>query len=153
VKDVSGDCRAIPRLETSEAFATLGIHLGPDGSQLAAYNHLLDTTKSSANKLRTSFLKEPEANAALKTTILKKLEYPLPALSLTEAQCGAIMRPVLLAALPKAKYNHNFPRSPLYGPGSHQGCELHNLYTTQVVEHFNIALRHSPYDTMTGELL
>jgi hypothetical protein len=61
VKDVSGDCRAIPRLETSEAFATLSVHLGPDGSQLAAYDHLLDTAKSWANKLRTSFLKEPEA--------------------------------------------------------------------------------------------
>jgi hypothetical protein len=80
-------------------------------------------------------------------------EYPLPAISLTEAQCDAIMRPVLLAALPKAKYNRNFPRSLLYGPGSHQGCELHNLYTTQVVEHLNVALRHGPYDTTTGELL
>jgi hypothetical protein len=41
----------------------------------------------------------------------------------------------------------------MYGPGSHQGCELHNLYTTQVVEHLDDALRHGPYDTMTGELL
>jgi hypothetical protein len=69
----------------------------------------LDTAKSWADKLWTSFLKESEANAALKTTILKKLEYPLPALLLTEAQCDAIMPPVLLAALPKAKYNRNFP--------------------------------------------
>jgi hypothetical protein len=61
VKDVSGDRQAIPRLETSEAFATLGVHLGPDGSQLTAYNHLLDTAKSWADKLWTSFLKEPEA--------------------------------------------------------------------------------------------
>jgi hypothetical protein len=80
------------------AFATLCVHLGPDGSQVATYNHLLDTAKSWADKLRTSFFKEPEANAALKTTILKKLVYPLlPALSLTEAQCNAIMWPVLLA--------------------------------------------------------
>jgi hypothetical protein len=85
--------------------------------------------------------------------ILKKLEYPLSALLLTEAQCNAIMRPVLMAALPKAKYDRTFPRSPLYGPGSHQACELHNLYTTQVVEHLDVALRHGPYNTMTGELL
>jgi hypothetical protein len=157
VNDVSGDRRASPRLETSEAFATLGVHLGPEGSQLAAYDHLLDTAKSWADKLRTSFLKEhrtsflkeQEANAALKTAILKKLEYPLPALSLTETQCVAIMRPVLAAALPKAKYNPNFPWSPLYGPRGHQGWEIHNLYTTQVVEHLDVALRHGPYNTMS----
>jgi hypothetical protein len=53
--------------------------------------------------------KEKEANAALKTTILKKLEYPLPALTLTEMQCNTIIRPVLSAMLPKAKYNCNVP--------------------------------------------
>jgi hypothetical protein len=63
------------------------------------------------------------------------------------------MRPVLTAALPKAKYDRNFPCSPLYGPGSHQGCEIHNLYTSQVIEHLDAALRHGPFNTMTGELL
>jgi hypothetical protein len=66
---------------------------------------LKETAKTWADKLRTSFLKEKEANAALKTTILKKLEYPLPALTLSEKQCNAIMQPVLNAALPKAKFN------------------------------------------------
>lgn len=98
-----------------------------------------------------SFLKEKEANTALKTTILKKLEYP--ALTLMEKQCDAIMCPVLTAALPKAKYNRNFPRAPLYRPGSHQGCKIHSLYTSQVIAHLYTALYHCPFDTMTGELL
>jgi hypothetical protein len=153
VKDVSGARQAVPRLETSQSFNTLGVHLGPDGSQLAAYEYLKETAKTWADKLRTSFLKEKEANAALKTTILKKLEYPLPALTLSEKQCNAIIQPVLNAALPKAKFNRNFPRASLYGPGSHQGCEIHNLYTSQVIEHLDAALRHGPFDTMTGELL
>jgi hypothetical protein len=79
--------------------------------QLAACNHPLETAKSWADKLRTSFLKEKAANAALKTTILKTVECPLPALASTEAQYNAIVKPVLEAALPKAKYNHDFPRS------------------------------------------
>jgi hypothetical protein len=61
-----------PGLKTSEAFETLGAHLGPDGSQLAAYNHLLEMAESWADKLQTSFRKEKEANAAPKTAILKK---------------------------------------------------------------------------------
>jgi hypothetical protein len=71
VKDMSGERQAVPRLETSQPFKTLGVHLGPDGSQLAAYEYLLETAKTWADKLPTSFLKEKEANAALKTTILK----------------------------------------------------------------------------------
>jgi hypothetical protein len=39
------------------------------------------------------------------------------------------------------------------GPKSHQGWELHNLYTSQVIKHLNVALRHGPFDTMTSELL
>jgi hypothetical protein len=81
------------------------------------------------------------------------MEYPLPALTLSEKQCNAIMQPVLNAALPKAKFNQNFPRAPLYGPGSHQGCELHNFYTSQIIQHLDVALRHGPFDTMAGELL
>jgi hypothetical protein len=72
---------------------------------------LLETAKNWADRLCTSFLKEKEANAALKTTILKMLENPLPALTLMEKQYNAIMLPVLTAALPKAKYNRNFPRA------------------------------------------
>ncbi len=98
VKDGSRGCQAVPCLETSQTFYTLGVHLGPNRSQLAAYDPLLEHAKNWADKLRTSFLKIKEAYAALKTTILKKLEYPLPALTLSEKQCDAIMRPVLIAA-------------------------------------------------------
>jgi hypothetical protein len=40
VKDASGGRQAVPQLETSQVFETLGIHLGHDGSQLAAYDFL-----------------------------------------------------------------------------------------------------------------
>jgi hypothetical protein len=32
VKDMSGNRQDVPRLETSQTFETLGVHLGPDGS-------------------------------------------------------------------------------------------------------------------------
>jgi hypothetical protein len=155
VKDVSGGRQAVLQLETSQPFEMLGVHLGPDGSQLAAYEYLLETAQNCADKLRTSFLKEKEANATLKTTILRKLEYQLPALTLSEKQYNDIMRPVLTAAtLPKAKYKRNFPRAPLFGPGSHQGCEIHNLYTSQVTEHLDVlAIRQGPFNIMVGEFM
>ena len=118
------------RLEPSEAFETLGVHLAPDGNHEAAYTALSNTAKLWADKVRTSHLKEAEASTALKTTIMKTLEYPLPALSLSRQQCDKIMAPILKAVLPKAGYNRHFSRKLLYGPLSHFGAGVRNLYTT-----------------------
>jgi hypothetical protein len=90
----------------------------------------------------------------LKTTILKKLEYDFPALSLTEIQCKAIMAPVLKAALPKSGYNRNFPRKLIYGPISHLGGGIHHLFSSQIIEHQAlIVMRHGTCESFTGKLL
>lgn len=53
VQDVSGDGQTVPQLETSQLFNTLGVHLGPNRSQLAAYGHLKERAKTWADKLET----------------------------------------------------------------------------------------------------
>jgi hypothetical protein len=89
----------------------------------------------------------------LKTTILKKLEYALPALSLNKIQCKAIMTPVLKAALPKSGYNRNFPRELIYRPISHLGGGIHHLFSSQIIEPALIVMHHGPRDSFTGKLL
>jgi hypothetical protein len=54
---MSGGLQTIPLLETSQLLNTMGVHLGPGGSQLAAYKHLKETAKTWDDKLCTSFLK------------------------------------------------------------------------------------------------
>ena len=85
--------------------------------------------------------------------MLKKIEYCLPALNLSKSQCDELMRPILKAALPKAGYNRNFPKEVIHGPTSLLGADIHHPYTTQLISHLDILLRHGGQDTITGQLL
>jgi hypothetical protein len=63
------------------------------------------------------------------------------------------MRPILLASLPKAGYNRNFPRKVFFGSPSLLGGGYHDLHTTQIVEHLGMVLQHKPLAILTGKLL
>jgi hypothetical protein len=63
---------------------------------------------------------------------MKKLEYPLVAVTLTQQQCDKIMSLLLATSLSKAGYNRNFPRKALHGPPSLMGGGLHHIYIAAV---------------------
>ena len=86
-------------------------------------------------------------------TIMKTLEYPLVALTLTEAECDFIMAPVLAGGLPRAGICRNIPRSVLYGSLDHQGLGMHNLYTTMGLQQIQVLLDNKWKDTVTGQLI
>jgi hypothetical protein len=64
--------------------------------------------KQWSDRIRTLYLRKHDAAYALKVTVLKKIEYALPALNLSKAQCDKLMTPILQAALPKAGYNRTW---------------------------------------------
>ena len=145
--------QTVKQLETDKAYETLGVFLAPDGNLTEEIKQLKLVSQEWADRIRISFLRDDEAAQALRTTIYKKLEYPLLALDLTEKECNSIMQPVLHAALPKARLNRHFCRLTLFGPGSHLGLEFNNLYTSQIVAHLEGIIRHGCRDTFTGELI
>jgi hypothetical protein len=156
VKDVSGERWAIPQTGTSEAFEILGAHLGPDGSQLAAYNHLLEMAESWADKLQTSFRKEKKANAAPKTTILKKWSTHYRLLHWRKLNAMLLWnqywkrhsrKPIILGNFP-AMITIAWPQQ------SSRLWESQSVYMSQVVEHLDTdALRHAHLTWLTGKLL
>jgi hypothetical protein len=102
-------------------------------------------------KLRISTLRDQERATALKATILKTLESPLPVRFLTEKECNKIMSLVLKSTLPKSRFNRNFCRCTLYAPGSHGGQEIPNLKTSQTIAHVDAVLRDGMADTIAGK--
>ena len=56
-----------------------------------------------AGKMRLGHSPPEEAWTALHTNIGAKLKFPLPALTLTEAECKNSMSPAIRAALPKTE--------------------------------------------------
>ena len=89
----------------------------------------------------------------METTILKTLEYSLPALTLSESECRKIMQPILSISLPKTSISRNSPQSVLFGPVSEGGLGLDSLYYTQGAMHLEKFQLHLGTDTMTGKLI
>ncbi len=153
VKDWDGIVKPIQRMEPTEAYETLGLWMAPDGNLDEQFDRLLTMVKRWSDRIRTSYLRKHDAAYALKVTVLKKIEYALPALNLSKAQCDKLMSPILQAALPKAGYNRNFPKEVIHGPNGLLGAGIHHPYTTQLITHIDMLLRHGGRDTITGQLL
>jgi len=144
----------IPRLEPDEARRTLGVRIAPDGNNLAEAHHLHGVANEWAKHMARAHPTRAEAEFSLRQVLLPKLTYALQATTFDEQQCAEIMKPALSKALPAMGINRHFPRAVAYGPKSHQGLAIPNLFTEQIITHITTLLRYGPqaYDP-TGQLL
>jgi hypothetical protein len=93
VKDFDGIVEPIQWMEPDEAFEILGLWIAADRSLDRQFEMLLAKVKKWADKIRkkwsdkirTSFLRKNDPAYALKVTVLKKIEYCLPALNLSKS--------------------------------------------------------------------
>ena len=151
--DTHGNRDLVKQLEVNESYKTLGVFLTADGNHEDEVDYLHEKATEWADRIRVSFLGESKAAKALRSTIVKKLEYPLLALTLTKEECNHILRPLYAATLPKARINCNFSQAMLRAPGGLLGLEMPCLYTQQIVSHMECLLRHGGTDSITGQLL
>ena len=87
----------------------LGVRIAPDGNMVDEANFLEEVTKDWADNIQTSHLPRDLAWQSLTTMVLKRLEYSLPATTLTEAQCKQIMKPLLKVGLLASGVVASFP--------------------------------------------
>ena len=95
----------IPRLNPHEARELLGVMLQPDGNETSQYKHLLAKAKKWKDAVRSHHIKQHDAWYTLNASIMKTLEYPLMATTMTRKQCSDIMSPVLMGALPSQMWD------------------------------------------------
>jgi hypothetical protein len=78
----------------------------------------------------------------------------IPATTLTQKQCDAIITPILQAGLPCSGIVRTFPRALVYGPIEYQGLGIPDLYTSQGISHIERILKYSNLDDdITGQLI
>jgi hypothetical protein len=151
IRDVSGLTRVeLDRLEVFEARETLGVYIAMDGNQDTQMQALLQIAQRWADLVRSGRLTQAEAWFSLTFCIIKSLEYPLMATSLSQAQCDIIMTPILNAALPALGYNRKMPSSVVFGPRRFQGVGIPELWTLQGVLKLWLAVAHGDAPTITG---
>jgi hypothetical protein len=89
---------------------TLGVFLAMDGNNKEEARHLRSKAKAFADCIHTSFLSCEDAVYALHRTIMKTLEYPMIATTMSKVQWDFIMAPLLTASLPRMGYVRKLPR-------------------------------------------
>jgi len=80
VNDISDHRKTIKRLETHEAYETLGVFLAPDGNSHAQFEKMCKAVVTWVDSLRTGNISRDEVWLALQSTILRTL---LPSSSFT----------------------------------------------------------------------
>jgi len=131
----------------------LGVYLAMDGSNDVQVQQMREVAEKWNEKVRVGHLTRYDAWLALQSTVMKKLEYPLLALTLSENECTKIMAPILTGGLPKIGVSRSMARSLVYAPIKYQGLAIGNLYITQGLVQVKALLDHIWQGTTTGKLL
>lgn len=152
-RDKEGRRQRLKYLEVSEAQEMVGVFLAPDGSQNTQAEELRKKARLWAAYIKSAHLGHEATWKALQTTILKSIEYPLVASTLSKQECISIMTPVLDAALPRSNIAARFARDVLYGPIRYQGMGLHNPYITQGIRHVKDIVEQTWKGTTSGKLI
>ena len=153
VLNCKGERLPLERLASDDAQRTLGVRQAPDGNNEAQFQYMVGVAKEWADNIRTGHLPRRLTWQSLNTAILKTLEYPLTATTLTEKECGEIMKPILKAGLSHSGIVSTLPRDLVFSPIKYQGLGLPDLYVTQGITHIQQILKFCRSQAITGTLL
>ena len=153
VKNMQGAATQLKILDPDEAKKMLGVFLAIDGNNTTHIKHMRRIAEEWADKVRVGHLTRFDAWTAFNTTVMKTLEYPLLALTLTEEECNSIMAPVISGGLSNMGICRAMARSLVYGPLKNQGLGINKLFTTQGILHVRELINHIWRKTETGKLL
>ena len=97
IRDVDGYSRVtLERLEPHEGKETLGVILAMDGNNVDEVKKLRAKAEEFADCIRTGSISREDAWLAVNSTIMKTLEYPMIAITLSKKQWDYIMSPILI---------------------------------------------------------
>jgi len=133
VVDATGKLHTIPRLEVTEVRHTLGVRLATDGNSQEEFQYLKATTMEWKQKMEKARLTHTDALFSFRSSILRKMAYPLAVTTFTETQCNELMKPILSVGLPKIGCIRSMPWAVVHGPLDKAGLNIPNLYTEQAI--------------------
>jgi ribonuclease HI len=154
IRSVDGSGReTLKRHEVDHAEETLGVFLAMDGNNVKECKKLREKANEYAACIRSGFISRDDAVVALHSTIMKSLEYPMAAITLTKKEWDYIMAPILKAALPRMGYVQSFPRDIVYAPKELLGLGIMHPWFNQELTHIETCLQEGTAETIAGDLL
>jgi hypothetical protein len=143
----------IPRIEPTTTYRTLGVHITPTGSNLGAYQFMLDIVLDYAQALARVHLSKEEAITSYVQHLLPKLRFQMPALSLTKESCDKLLSVIFKAVLPRMHINRNTARSIIHDPIILGGMAIPHLDTAQGIDKLHLCLGHLRLQDDIGSLI
>jgi hypothetical protein len=143
----------IPRLDTTEAYRTLGVYISPSGLQKWQVQILWQYTMDYYTNVSSSSFTAEEALLSYTSYLRPRLSYPLPCTSLTQTQCRHIQVPALAALLPKMHLNRHTPHAVLFGPMKYGRLAMPDTYTDQGYGQLRFLIGHLHLADEVGDLI
>ena len=153
VRNKDNVVESLDYLTYAEAKEMVGVFLAPDGNHDEQWDALYKKAQTWAGKVRASPLDPDAMWVAMNCSIIKGLEYPLAATTLSKPQVDKIMSALLPTALPRSGLTRKFPHAVLYGPAELQGMGVTSLYDYQYCRHVQDIVDQTWRGTPTGRLI
>ena len=110
-------------------------------------------TDTWADRIRVGYLRGGEVWTDLNTTIAKRIEYPLQALTLSQKECRYILAPVTKVGLPKVGIPTSTPTAMRHAPVEDFGFGILDPYTLQCCSWVQLIVNYIWTNSPTGSLL
>ena len=153
VRDKDKQELPLQQLNIKEARETLGVWIAGDCNWRTQHEKLQEKANIWAENTFNSNLSPTTAGVAVKTTIMKTLDYCLPATYMSKTQCKKITNKLLWKTLPKLKVARTISREVVHLPVEYKGLGINCLEEQQGIAHIKMLLRHGGTQTATGILI
>jgi len=153
VEGPDGVSSAIPKLDYDHAREILGVFQAPSGQIKSEITKLETIRDKYIPVLSNHYLPQELVWISFWGKLWPSLTYPLPALSLSEAQADEFMIPLYKNLLPSLKISRSFPKVYRYSIAKYGGAGLPNLFIEQTIAMLSLLVMHGDATTLTGQHL
>jgi len=143
----------IPRKEVHQEERILGVFLAPKSSGETQTKVLRDKVAAWVAKIRQSKMSPGTAWAAMATRIVKSIEWPLVACTLSEKQLRYVISPLIRWGLRSIGVNARLNRDILFGSNKLLGLGFRCPFTSMGIARLQHLVSHCHKKELTGDLL
>jgi hypothetical protein len=131
----------------------LGIQFNPGGSLEDQTSYLWSKAIKWATQVRSGHLRKHEAWYALNMTIMKSIDYPLLATTMSYEQLQQVMSPITKIGLVQSKVSQKIASSVTFSTIKYQGLGIKHPYVTQGIRKFLLFIQEYNSIPLTNHLL
>jgi hypothetical protein len=133
ILDDEGRQHSIQQVAAGASELALGIMFSPSGNMEGETKYLREKAITWADKVRSGHLSHKEAWYCLNTTVLRAIEYALPATTMSYKQLNWVIQPILNSGLPRSGICRKTSRTLVFAPITYQGFGIRHPFIGQGV--------------------